>query len=317
MLEYIIRRLLVTIPVVLLVTLMSFFVMELVPGDPAALIAGSEATEEEINALREQLGLNMPLLERLANWYGALARGDLGQSLLLQTGVTEALLERVPVTLSLACFALSLAVVMGTTAGVVAAVFRDSWIDHACMTTALFGVSVPNFWFGIVLIYTFSVFLGVLPTGGYVPFSESPLGWARSLILPALALGLLQMGLLARITRSAMLEILNQDFVRTARAKGLPTWKVVLKHALRNAVIPIVTVIGIMASSMVSGSVVIETVFSLPGIGRLIVQAIMRRDFPVIQGGLVATAVAFVLINLIIDVLYYRLDPRIQLKARK
>jgi peptide/nickel transport system permease protein len=314
---YILRRILAAVPVVFLVTLIAFSVMQLVPGDPAAVIAGSEASEEDIAALRTQLGLDKPFVPRLIDWYGGLARGDLGQSILLQRPVADAIWERIPVTLSLAGYALGLTVLFGVAAGVIAAVNRGGWIDQLCMATALLGVSVPNFWLGIILIYAFSVGLGWFPTGGYVPFATDPLGWIVSLTLPAVSLALLQMGLLARITRSAMLEVLQQDYVRTARAKGLPPWRVIGKHALRNVVIPVVTVIGIITSNLVSGSVVIETVYSLPGLGRLVIQGIMRRDYPVIQGGLLVTAVAFVMINLIVDLLYSVLDPRIQLNRRE
>ncbi len=315
--RYVLRRILVAIPVVLLVTLISFGIMELVPGDPAALMAGAEATDEEIAELRRQLGLDLPLHLRLLDWYGGLLRGDLGQSILMRTSVVDAILSRLPVTLALACYALVIAVVFGVGLGVLAAVNRGRWIDQLCMSVALLGVSVPNFWIGLIFIFTFAVGLGWLPTGGYVAFSDSPLGWLRSLTLPAFTLGLLQMGLLARITRSSMLEVLGQDYMRTARAKGLPGWKIVLKHALRNVVIPVVTVIGIMASSLVSGSVVIETIYSLPGLGRLVIQGILRRDYPMIQGGLLVTAVFFVVINLLIDILYYRLDPRLRLGPGK
>ena len=316
MTRYILHRLIASIPVIFLVTLIAFSIMQLVPGDPAAVIAGANATQEEVELVRQQLGLNEPFLVRLLHWYGSLLQGDLGQSILLQRSVTSAIIERIPVTLSLTAYAMVLTVTFGVAAGIVAAVYRGSWVDQACMATALLGVSLPNFWLALILIFAFAVGLGWFPTGGYVPFSEDPVGWLKALTLPAFTLGFLQMGLLARITRSSMLEVLNQDYVRTARAKGLPSWQVINRHALRNVVVPVVTVIGIITSHMVSGSVVIETIFSLPGIGRLVIQGILRRDYPVIQGGLLVTAVAFVLINLIVDVLYSRLDPRIRLAAR-
>lgn len=299
--RYIIGRVGAAIPVVLLVTLIAFFIMQLVPGDPAAVIAGSNATQEEIELVRQQLGLDQPVLQRLLAWYAALLRGDLGQSILLQRSVASAILERLPVTLSLTAYALVLTIVFGVGAGVLAAVNRGTWVDQLCMAGALLGVSLPNFWLGLMLIFSFA----------------AGLGWFRALTLPAFALALLQMGLLARITRSSMLEVLQQEYVRTAKAKGLPPLVVVGKHALRNVVVPVVTVIGIITSHMVSGSVVIETVFSLPGLGRLIIQGILRRDYPVIQGGLLVTAAAFVLINLLVDLLYSRLDPRIVLERPK
>jgi len=312
--RYVIGRVGAAIPVIFLVTLIAFFIMQLVPGDPASVIAGSNATQEEVELVRQQLGLDQPVLHRLLAWYAALLHGDLGQSILLQRSVASAILERLPVTLSLTAYALVLTVVFGVAAGVLAAVNRGSWVDQLCMAGALLGVSLPNFWLGLILIFWLAAGLGWFPTGGYVPFSTDPAGWLRALTLPAFALALLQMGLLARITRSSMLEVLNQEYVRTAKAKGLPPLVVVGKHALRNVVVPVVTVIGIITSHMVSGSVVIETVFSLPGLGRLIIQGILRRDYPVIQGGLLVTATAFVVINLLVDLLYSRLDPRIVLQ---
>jgi peptide/nickel transport system permease protein len=314
--KYIIRRLLASIPVVFLVTLIAFSIMQLVPGDPAAVIAGSNATQEEIELVRQQLGLGQPFLTRLLAWYGDLLHGDLGQSILLQRSVASAIIERLPVTLSLTAYALVLTIIFGVAAGVTAAVNRGGWIDQLCMAGALLGVSLPNFWLGLILIFTFAVGFGWFPTGGYVPFSEDPVAWLSSLTLPAFTLAFLQMGLLARITRSSMLEVLQQEYVRTARAKGLPPWIVVGKHALRNVLIPVVTVIGIITSHMVSGSVVIETVYSLPGLGRLVIQGILRRDYPVIQGGLLVTAGAFVAINLLVDLLYSYLDPRVQLAQK-
>jgi peptide/nickel transport system permease protein len=212
---------------------------------------------------------------------------------------------------ALACFAFVLTLVFGLVAGVAAALKQDSWIDHAIMTLAVVGVSVPSFWIGLIMIIGFAVMVDWLPAGGYITIAESPGGWFRSLVLPSIALALLQMGLLARITRASMIEVLRQDFVRTAQAKGLPRWLVVGKHAFMNVMIPVVTVIGIVFSLLLSGSVVIETVFSIPGLGRLMATSIVTRDYPVIQGALLITAAMFVLINLAVDVLYAYLDPRI------
>jgi len=309
---YILGRLAAAVPVVLLVTLISFSIMSLVPGDPAAVIAGATATEEDIQALRVQLGLHLPFHERLVAWLGGLMRGDLGYSILLQRPVAEALMERLPVTLALGAYALVLTILIGVGLGVAAAVRQNTFIDQICMTVALLGVSIPNLWLGLLLVMLFSVQLGWFPTGGYVPFSEDPVRAMVALTLPALALALTQVGLLARMTRSAMLEVLRQDFVRTARAKGLPSWYVVLRHALGNALVPLVTVLGIIISLMIGGAIVIESVFSLPGMGRLIVNAIQRRDYPVIQGGLLVVATSLVLVNLAVDLLYAWLDPRIR-----
>jgi peptide/nickel transport system permease protein len=312
MLNYVLRRLLHMIPVMLIVSLVSFAIMRFVPGDPALLIAGSEASDVQVEALREQLGLNKPILQQLVDWYAGVFRGDLGQSILLGRSVTEAMLERLPVSGSLALYALLLTIAFGLAGGLIAALRNNTWIDQVCMTVALLGVSIPNFWLGLMLIIVFSVHLGWLPTGGYVPFTEDAVGWLQSATLPAVSLALMQVGLLARMTRSTMLETLGQDYVRTAQAKGLPEWIVVSKHALANVMIPIVTVIGIIFSLLVSGAVVIESVFSIPGVGRLVANGILRRDYPLIQGSLLITTAILLLINLMVDILYAYLDPRVR-----
>ncbi len=312
MLRYAAGRVLSALPVLLLVSLLSFGIVWIVPGDVAAEMAGPTATAEELQRLRERLGLTRPFWEQLTGWYGALLRGDLGESILLRQGVASAIIERLPVTLSLTFTALAIAFVTGTALGVLAAVRSGKGADRAAMGAALVGFSVPDFWLGLVFVYLFAVVLGWLPSGGYVPFAEDPLGWARSMVLPAGTLALAQMGLFARMARAAMLEVLRQDYIRTARAKGMPGWIVVGKHALRNALIPVVTVTGIATGVLLGGAVVIESVFSLPGVGRLIVGAIQRRDYPVIQGGLLLTATIFVLVNLAVDLLYAALDPRIR-----
>ena len=312
MLGYVAWRLASAVPVVLLVTLISFSIMSLVPGDPAAIIAGATATDAEIAELRQALGLDQPFLARLVAWYGDLLQGDLGRSILLQRPVTEAIAERLPVTLALGAYAMALTLVMGVGLGVLAAVRQNTWLDQLCMTVAVLGVSIPNLWLALLFVFLFAVTLGWFPTGGYVPMTEDFWGSLASLTLPAAALALMQVGLLARMTRSAMLEVLRQDFVRTARAKGLPGWFVVLRHALGNALVPLVTVLGIILSLMISGTVVIESVFSLPGMGRLIVNAVQRRDYPVIQGGLLLIATSLVLVNLVVDLLYAWLDPRVR-----
>ncbi len=294
------------------VSLMTFVIMWLVPGDVSAEIGGTDATPEQIQQIREQLGIDRPLLERAANWYGNLLRGDLGHSYLLNRSVVDAVLERLPVTLSLAGLALVLATIMGTLLGILAAVRHGSWLDQGSMVAALIGLSIPDFWFGLVLIILFGVTLGWLPTGGFVPITEDFVGWVRCMTLPSLTLAFTQMGVIARMTRSSMLDVLDQDFVRTARAKGMRTGTVIFKHALRNALVPIVTVVGVTAGVLLSGAVVIEQVFSLPGVGRLIVGSIQRRDFPVIQGGLLVTASIFVFVNIVVDMLYGWLDPRVR-----
>jgi peptide/nickel transport system permease protein len=286
--------------------------MQIVPGDPAMIIAGLGATPQEVARVRTQLGLDQPRLVQLARWYQGLARGDLGDSLLLGRSVSRALVERLPVTLSLTGYALVLTLAVGIGSGVAASLRPNTWLDQALMTIALLGVSFPSFWLGLMLIVLFAVRLDWLPSGGYVPLSESVVGWLRSTTLPAVSLALLQIGLLARIVRATMLEVLGQDYIRTARTKGLPAGAVVWKHAFRNVMIPVVTIVGIITSLLLSGSVVIETVYSLPGIGRLLGSAVLRRDYPVIQGGLLVTAAGFVLLNLLVDVLYAYLDPRVR-----
>jgi peptide/nickel transport system permease protein len=286
--------------------------MQIVPGDPAMIIAGLGATPQEVARIRAQLGLDQPWHIQLARWYQGLARGDLGDSLLLGRSVSRALIERLPVTVSLTGYALVLTLVVGILSGVAASLRPNTWLDQALMTIALLGVSFPSFWLGLMLIVVFAVQLDWLPSGGYVPLSESVVGWLRSTTLPAISLALLQIGLLARIVRATMLEVLEQDYIRTARTKGLPAGAVVWKHAFRNVMIPVVTIVGIITSLLLSGSVVIETVYSLPGIGRLLGSAVLRRDYPVIQGGLLVTAAGFVLLNLLVDVLYAYLDPRVR-----
>ncbi|MBL8691144.1 MAG: ABC transporter permease [Rhodospirillaceae bacterium] len=309
--RYLAGRLLSTLIVLVIVSFISFCIMQMVPGDPALVMAGAAAPADEVQRIREQFGLDQPFHVQMLRWYAGLIQGDLGQSITLSRSVVAAIIERLPSTVALACFAFVLTLVFGLVAGVAAALKQDSWIDHAIMTLAVVGVSVPSFWIGLIMIIGFAVMVDWLPAGGYITIAESPGGWFRSLILPSIALALLQMGLLARITRASMIEVLRQDFVRTAQAKGLPRWLVVGKHAFMNVMIPVVTVIGIVFSLLLSGSVVIETVFSIPGLGRLMATSIVTRDYPVIQGALLITAAMFVLINLAVDVLYAYLDPRI------
>ena len=312
MTRFLIGRLFSTIPTLFVVTLATFFILWLVPGDISAEIGGIDATAEDLAAIRERLGLDRPLWEQAIIWYGNLFRGDLGHSYLLNQSVSEAVLSRLPVTLSLAALALAIATALGMLLGVLAAVNHNTWADQAAMITALIGLSIPDFWFGIVLIVLFGVHLGWFPTGGFVPMNEDFIGWARSMALPAFTLAITQMGVIARMTRSSMLDVLKQDYVRTARAKGMRRNTVIFRHALGNSMVPIVTVVGVITGVVLSGAVVIEMVFSLPGVGRLIVGAIQRRDFPIIQGGLLVTACIFVFVNIIVDVLYGVFDPRMR-----
>jgi peptide/nickel transport system permease protein len=311
--RFLLRRFAGAAVVLLLVSLMTFALIWLVPGDPASAFLDASATPEQIARLRVALGLDKPLPLQMVDWYGRVLRGDLGQSILLNRSVAAALVERLPVTLSLAACALAFAVIFGVAAGTVAAVNHNRWPDQLVMTTALFGLSVPEFWLGLVLILTFAVQLGWLPTGGFVPIAQSPTGWLRTILLPALTLGLVQVGFIARMARASMLEALNQDFVRTADAKGLSRFDVVVRHGLPNALIPIMTVIGIVAGALLGGTVIIEQVFSIPGVGRLIIGAIAARDFPVMQGGLLFLALIYLSVNLTVDILYAVVDPRVRL----
>jgi peptide/nickel transport system permease protein len=312
MARYVVYRLLTAIPILLVVSLVSFLLILLVPGDPAAEIAGPGATAEEVARIRHSLGLDQHIGAQMLAYYGRLLHGDLGQSILLNRSVLAAMWERAPVTLSLTGLALAVSLSLAIVLGVAAAVRQNTWIDQSAMTVALLGLSLPDFWVGLVMIYLFAVLLGWFPTGGYAALSKGVLPWLASLIMPAAALGMAQVGLLARITRATMLEVLRQDYVRTARAKGLPERQVIDKHALANTLIPIVTVMGLIVGILLGGAVVVEQVFSLPGVGRLIIGAILRRDYPVIQGGLLLTATIFVFVNIAVDVLYAWLDPRVR-----
>ena len=308
----ILHRIAGAIPVVLLVTLITFGLMRLIPGDVSAALAGVSATPAEREQIRHNLGLDEPVQVQLVRWYSDLLRGDLGRSLFLGKPVTQATFERLPVSLSISAYSLVLTLVLGLASGILAAMRQNSWVDQAAMIFAMLGISMPNFWIGLMMIVLFSVHLGWLPTGGYVPIEQDFLGWLRTATMPAVSLALLQVGLLARITRSTMLEVLRQDYVRTARAKGLPNYLVIGKHALANAMIPIVTVVGIIVSLLISGSVVTETVFSVPGVGQLLTSAILNRDYPMIQGALLFVTLIVVGINIAMDIAYAWLDPRVR-----
>ncbi len=308
----ILHRIAGAIPVVLLVTLITFGLMRLLPGDVSAALAGVSATPAEREQIRHNLGLDEPVQVQLVRWYSDLLRGDLGRSLFLGKPVTQATFERLPVSLSISAYSLVLTLVLGLASGILAAMRQNSWVDQAAMIFAMLGISMPNFWIGLMMIVLFSVHLGWLPTGGYVPIEQDFLGWLRTATMPAVSLALLQVGLLARITRSTMLEVLRQDYVRTARAKGLPNYLVIGKHALANAMIPIVTVVGIIVSLLISGSVVTETVFSIPGVGQLLTSAILNRDYPMIQGALLFVTLIVVGINIAMDIAYAWLDPRVR-----
>jgi peptide/nickel transport system permease protein len=305
-------RFLNAVPVILLVAVLTFFLMHLLPGDPAVIIAGTDASPEAIAHIRTQLGLDRPLVEQLAVWLLNLAHGNFGKSLVLNQSVSAAVAERLPVTLSLAVISMAITLPFGIGLGVLAAYKRNTWVDQAVMAAALLGVSLPGFWIAILSVILFSVTLGWVPSAGYEPLSQGIGPWFAALIQPAIVLALFQIGFLARMTRSAMLDVLDQDFIRAARARGVGEWRTIVKHAFRNTLIPVVTASGIILSLLIGGSVIIEQVFALPGIGRLIVQAILARDYPLVQGTMLLLGFAFVVINLLLDIVYTLVDPRVR-----
>ena len=312
MFRYVIRRVLSAIPVMLIVSAAVFTLLYLTPGDPAYVILGPDARIDQIEELRERLGLNQPWYVQLARWYGRLAQGDLGTSLFLNQPVGQAIRERAEPTLMLTLLALLVSMAIGLPTGVLSALRRGRWVDTLVMLVAIIGVSMPTFWLGLNLIYLFGVQAKVLPVAGYQPLSAGLGENLRYLVMPAITLGLAQGALLARMTRSMMLETLNEDYVRTARAKGLNEGGVVMRHALRNALIPLVTVIGLSFAVLLGGAVITEQVFNIPGVGRLLIQAISRRDYPVVQGVVLVVAGMYVLVNLLVDIVYGYLDPRLR-----
>jgi len=309
---YIVRRLLALIPVALVVATVSFVLIHLAPGDPASVIAGPDASREDVTRIERQLGLDAPLPVQLGRWYVQLAQGNLGQSIFLRKPVTEAILDRVEPTLLLTLFAIVVASLIGVPAGVISARYHNSATDQVFMALALVGISVPNFLAGLLLILCFSVWLGWFPVAGYSPLEYGWLKTLRSLVLPAFALGVVQSALIARIARSAMLDVLREQYIVAGRAKGLGERAVIYKHALKNAMIPTVTIIGISFAVLISGAVVIETVFNIPGLGRLIISAVLRRDYPVIQGVVLCIAGVYMLVNLAVDLSYLAFDPRVR-----
>jgi peptide/nickel transport system permease protein len=309
---FILRRLLATIPVMLVVAIVVFLLLHLSPGDPAAIIAGDNATDADIERVRATLGLDKPLVTQFLLWLGALLQGDFGTSVFNKLPVWGLITQRLEPTLSLAVVTMTFAVVTAIPLGVVAAWKAGTWIDHAVMGIAVLAFSAPVFLIGYGLVYQFARVWRLLPVQGYTPLAEGFNAWWQHLVLPAIALGLVFSALLARMTRSTMLDVLHEDYIRTARAKGLAPRAVLLTHALRNAAVPIVTTIGLGIALLIGGVVVTESVFAIPGIGRLTIEAVTQRDYPVIQGVILIASLAYVLINLLIDVAYAFLDPRIR-----
>lgn len=312
MTRYIARRLILLLPVLLIVGIIVFVLVHLTPGDPAVVILGQDANQEQIDNLRDQLGLNDPLYIQFVNWFVGVLQLDFGDSIFLNMPVTEALFARAQPTLLLTLYALALQIVIGITLGVVAAVKHDTIIDRVLMVISISGAAIPNFFLGILLILFFAVRLGWMPSGGFTSITEDPAEHFKGMIMPAFALGFSSAGLLARLVRSSMLDVMREDYIRTALAKGLPERVTVVRHALRNALIPAITVIGFSLGALLGGAVVTETVFTIPGMGRLVVQSVARRDYPVIQGAVMLIATFYVLTNLLVDILYVYIDPRIR-----
>ncbi|MDP5333797.1 MAG: ABC transporter permease [Paracoccaceae bacterium] len=313
MLGYILRRILAIIPVMLIVAIFVFLLLRLTPGDPAAIIAGDMATPEQLERIREAMGLNKPLLTQFFTWMGSLLQGDLGTSLISGTPVTTMIGQRIFPTINMALLTIVIAVAIAVPMGVLAAWRHRSWVDYAVMSFSVLGFSVPVFVIGYLFILVFSISLGWLPVQGYASPTEK--GFAEFLyraILPSLTLATIYVALIARMTRASMLEVLGEDYIRTARAKGVKESRVLFRHALRNAAVPILTVIGTGFALLISGVVVTESVFNIPGIGRLTVDAILARDYPVIQAMILITSATYVVVNLIIDISYTVFDPRIR-----
>ena len=312
MATYILRRALASLPVLLIVGLIAFSLVHMVPGDASAAMLDEDATIEEMNAARKSLGLDKPLIVQFANWFGGLFRGDIGRSVFTDKSVGSMMLPRIQPTVALAIMSVILSVALGVPIGLLAAWKANSVLDRVVMVFAVLGFSVPGFWLAFNLIWLFAVKIDIFPVLGYVSISDGVLPFFRGLALPVISLSVSQMALIAWMTRSSMLEVLSQDYIRTAYAKGMRERVVLTRHALRGASIPVVTVIGLVFASLITGVIVIETVFAIPGIGRLVVDAVLRRDFPVVQGALMVLSVIYVFVNLCVDVVYVYLDPRIR-----
>jgi peptide/nickel transport system permease protein len=314
MLAFIGRRLLGMMAVLAVVAVGVFVIARVMPGDPGTILVGDNASPEAAAEMRARLGLDEPLPVQFGIWLLHLARGDLGQSIFLGEPVLGLLAQRAEPTVSLTLMALALAIAIALPAGIVAAVWRDTPVDRTILTFSMLGASIPSFWLGLLFISWFAVGQGWFPVSGYGPPGASFAERLRFLMLPAIVLGLVNAALITRFTRSAMLDVLHEDFILTCRAKGLPGLSVVMKHALRSAFIPILTVVGLALALLLGGAIVTETVFALPGLGNLVVSAVLRRDYPVIQGALLVIAAVYVLVNLAIDLLYAVVDPRVRLR---
>ena len=315
MTAFLAKRLAIGLVTLLVASLVVFGVLEILPGDPALLMLGMNATPEALEAMREQMGLNQPMLGRYLGWIAGLLAGDFGRSFTYSSPVADLILERVVVSLPLALIALALSTAIAIPVGIFAAARRGRAGDTVSMGIAQLGVAVPNFWFALLLVYLFAVWLRLLPAGGFPGWSAGLWPGLKALILPAVALALPQAAILARVTRSAMLEVLGEDYIRTARAKGMPRRHVLWRHALRNAMIPVLTIMGLQFSFLLAGTIIIENVFYLPGLGRLVFQAITQRDLIVVEGVVMLLVASVVLVNLVVDILYAIVDPRLRVRT--
>lgn len=310
--RYILKRLLVSIPVLFGITLISFFIVRLVPGDTVTALLGSNYNEEQAAVLREKYGLDKPLYTQYIIWLSNVFRGDFGYSSFTNQSVLDAILERIPVTIELATLSVLIALLIAIPLGTMAALNRNNFLDYGASFLGMIGISVPNFWLGTLAILFFSLHLGWFPSGGFVPIQEDLFANLKSMILPAIALGTAVGAVTMRMTRSSLLEVLGEEYMKMARAKGVNKGRWIFKHGLKNALIPVITVVGIQAGYLLGGSVVIEQIFALPGIGQLALQAISNRDYALLQGTILFIASAFVLINLIVDMIYGLLNPKIR-----
>jgi peptide/nickel transport system permease protein len=312
MLDFIARRLVSIIPVLVVVALFVFFMLRLTPGDPAAVIAGDNATSDQIADIREKLGLNLPIWQQFGIWLANMLQGNFGESFFFKKTVSELIAQRLEPTLALSICTLILAVTTAVPLGVIAAYRQGSLLDRVVMGFSVLGFSMPSFVIGYCLIYVFAIELGWLPVQGYTRIAVDFWAFVERMVLPSVTLGIIYVALIARITRASILEVLNEDYIRTARAKGLSNRVVLMRHALRNAAVPILTVIGVGVALLIGGAIVTESVFGLPGLGRLTVEAVLSRDFPTIQAVILLFSVVYVVINLIIDISYTIFDPRIR-----
>jgi peptide/nickel transport system permease protein len=312
--NYIIKRLISLIPVVIIVSIIAFLITHIMPGDPVRVILGNFATKEQVMQLNSELGLDKPLHTQFVLWLSNIVKGNLGKSLFLNVPVTEAILSRIEPTFLLAIIGQLIGLFIGIPMGVIAAVKHRSWVDQTAIGVSLAGVSIPSFWLSLMLMLVFSVKLRWFPVCGYRPIAEVGFGVIKYLILPGITLGFMQSGLIARMTRSAMLDVLRQDYIRTARNKGLREKIVIVRHALKNALIPVVTVIGFSLAVLLGGTWIVETVFNIPGVGSLAINAIMKRDYPIIQGCMIFIAIIYILVNLLVDISYAFLNPKVKYK---